>query len=206
VGDFITDTEGTMAETSVVLTPGAEQLIAAAVGKQQEGKQECLSLHHWLLALLDRHGPMVEGLVAGLVGRDYQKHLLNEVREGRLGRPLAVGSVVQEAGKRAVGRGRDKVVERDIAAVLLASAGFMVHLESGHSWRAPFEQVCLFSPRVWRNESRTAPFEQRPFPRKLLQSWRTLELAGPKTEVIRWAARPWVTSSTHSVRRSVCSI
>ena len=50
-----------------VLTPGAKRLVEAASQKQQQSGHAELGVAHWMLALLERHGPMAESLAQGLV-------------------------------------------------------------------------------------------------------------------------------------------
>jgi len=47
------------------LTPGAQLLVQSAQAKFEAGKHPHLGVHHWLLALVERHSAMAEDLTAG---------------------------------------------------------------------------------------------------------------------------------------------
>lgn len=106
------------------LTPGAKRLIETAAQKQQQAGHGELCVNHWILALLERHGPMAESLAQGLAAASLQNTIQNQLREAVTGQPLDRHSVISQATERAVSRGRPQASERDIAAVILAADGY----------------------------------------------------------------------------------
>jgi ATP-dependent Clp protease ATP-binding subunit ClpC len=109
-----------------VLTPGAQKLVEAAAEKQRETSQEKRGRHHWLLALLERHGPMAADLVPGLNVAALTQQVRDRLGQGDGGPALDEESVVSQARARAQGRGKERASERDLAAVILAAAGYTV--------------------------------------------------------------------------------
>lgn len=111
-------------------TPGAQQLVEAAIKKQQQAKHNLLGVHHWLLALVERHGPMAEAMAQGLEASSLQQYLYEQLQQGNAGVPLVQEDVVSQAMQRAKARGRSQAAERDLAAVILAAAGYTLVEES----------------------------------------------------------------------------
>lgn len=108
------------------LTPGAQQLVEAAIAKQQQAKRKPLGVHQWLLALLERHAKMAEAMVQGLEPSSLRRHLHEQLQQGNAGAPLAQESVVRQAIERAKARGKTQATERDLAVVILTAAGYSV--------------------------------------------------------------------------------
>ncbi len=128
---------GRMAEDTQepkVLTVGAQKLVEAADRLRVEAKQEQLTLHHWLLALLERHGPMAEALVHDLKAADLRRQFHERVLKGEQGPPLGADEVVNQAREHAHARGKELANEHDLAAVLLSAAGYQV---SAPVWAGP---------------------------------------------------------------------
>ncbi len=105
------------------LTPGAQLLVQNAVSARQPGHQH-LGVHHWLLALVERHGPMAEAMTAGLNATALRTYLHQKIQTGDLGAPLSDGDVIRQAIEHATKRGMANAAERDLAAVILAAAGY----------------------------------------------------------------------------------
>lgn len=80
-------------------------------------------VNHWLVALLHRYGPMTESLCPGLEARPLARETEEEIRAGRTGAPMTREQLVAAAARHARSRGKDRVGERDLAAVILAAAG-----------------------------------------------------------------------------------
>jgi ATP-dependent Clp protease ATP-binding subunit ClpC len=97
---------------------------------QQERQHEVLSLNHWLLALMERHGPMSESMTQGLQAVTLQAYLGEQLKQGTAGDPLDQEAVLKQAVARAVARGSNQTTERDIAAVILQSAGYPLSAEA----------------------------------------------------------------------------
>lgn len=111
-------------ELAKSLTPGAQRLVEAAGAEQQAAQHAQLGLHHWLLALLARHGPMAEALASGLNAASLQARLREQVTHGEGGTVLAPPDAVERAVERARARGKQQATERDLAAVLLSADGY----------------------------------------------------------------------------------
>jgi ATP-dependent Clp protease ATP-binding subunit ClpC len=107
-----------------VLTAGAQKLVAAAAEKQREAGHEQQGLHHWLLALLERHGPMAADLVQGLDPAAVTRQMRDRLSQGDGGSPLDAENVMRQALERARSRGKERAAERDLAAVILTAAGY----------------------------------------------------------------------------------
>lgn len=115
------------------LTAGARELVKMALRVQGEAKHKTLGVHHWLLALVERHGPMAEAMARGLEASSLQRYLHEQLRQGHVGEPLAQESLVSQAVKRAEARGKQQATERDVAAVILTSAGYVLSAEPASS-------------------------------------------------------------------------
>jgi ATP-dependent Clp protease ATP-binding subunit ClpC len=111
-------------DTPKVLSPGAQRLIETALEKQTAAKQEQTGVYHWLLALLERHGPMAEAMASGLKASEVAARLREQLAAGNIGAPLERAEVEKLAAERAAARGKDQASERDIAAVVLAADGY----------------------------------------------------------------------------------
>ncbi len=103
----------------VEFTAGAEKLASIAAELQRSGGHAELGSNHWLLALLERHGPMVESLVPGIDPGAQAGQVRALLEAGDIGTPLArealVTSLTVEPGK--------KASERVLARAILAAAG-----------------------------------------------------------------------------------
>ncbi|UFP95164.1 AAA family ATPase [Gloeobacter morelensis] len=106
------------------LLPGARRLVELAQQKQQHGGRQHLHSAHWLLALLERHGAMVESMVDGLDATALAGQWQNQLAQGETGTPLACTEVLELARANAEARGQNRISERDIAAVILARCGY----------------------------------------------------------------------------------
>ena len=85
------------------LTPGAKRLVETARAKA--GTQAC-GVNHWLLALVERHGPMAETLTSGLNAGLLAGGLREKLAGGQTGDALAEDAVTAQAVARAQGRGK----------------------------------------------------------------------------------------------------
>ncbi len=106
------------------LVPGAQQLVDAAheIQRQQKTEQPCVN--HWLLALVDRFGPMAESLTTGLDQTAIKRYLRDQLRQGIQGMPLSDNDVLAKALARAAMRGKQQIMERDLAAAILQAANY----------------------------------------------------------------------------------
>jgi ATP-dependent Clp protease ATP-binding subunit ClpC len=106
------------------LTPGAQLLVQSGQAKLEAGKHPHLGVHHWLLALLERHAAMAEDLTAGLNTAALRGYLAQKLQTGEAGSPLTVEDLLAQAAAKAANRGKGQAAERDLAAVILAAAGY----------------------------------------------------------------------------------
>jgi len=105
------------------LTFGAQQLVRDVLEKYQPGQPQP-GIHYWMLALLERFGPMAESMVPGLVPADLIRSYKEKVGKGEAGAPLDPSTLVREAVERAQKRGKTQGTERDTAAIILIKAGY----------------------------------------------------------------------------------
>ena len=70
------------------LTTGARRLLDAAVAKRDGAKHSYLGINHWLLALYERHGPMVDSLLGGTDIEGMKQTLSAKLEHGELGPAL----------------------------------------------------------------------------------------------------------------------
>jgi ATP-dependent Clp protease ATP-binding subunit ClpC len=110
--------------------PGARRLIEAALLAEPGGSGQA-GLHHWLITLCERHGPMAESVARGLDHRAVLTKLRQQVREGQRGEPLAGAAVAARASELALARGNEGPAERDVAAAILALAGYELQPPGG---------------------------------------------------------------------------
>ncbi len=112
------------------LTPGAEQLIRMALENQQAHHHAQTGLHHWLWALVERHGAMAEAMAQGLDSSALRDYLRQQLRQGNIGKPIDQETLMRKALERAQARGKTRCAERDIAAVILTEAGYTIKEET----------------------------------------------------------------------------
>jgi ATP-dependent Clp protease ATP-binding subunit ClpC len=120
-------TEGSGLEISL----GAKRLIESAQQKMHEGKHSFLGLHHWLLAMLEKHAPMAESMVRNIDIENTRKLLLARISQGDFGTALEESAVIQKSSERAKQRGKAQVSERDIVFILLQLAGYTIQDADG---------------------------------------------------------------------------
>ncbi len=144
------------------LTPGAQLLVQSAQGKFEAGKHPHLGVHHWLLALVERHSAMAEDLTAGLNATALRVYLGHELQQGEVGAPLSLEDVQSQATARATKRGKAQASERDLASAILVAAKYNL-VESPVSAAA---SRTASSPTVAQNVPATAyrPRSARPIP------------------------------------------
>ncbi|MBW4698544.1 MAG: AAA family ATPase [Aphanocapsa lilacina HA4352-LM1] len=106
------------------LLPGAKRLVELAQQKQQLSGQPHLQGAHWLLALLERHGAMVETMVGGLDAASLAGQWQSRLAPGATETPLESTEVLELARANAEARGQNRISERDMAAVILARCGY----------------------------------------------------------------------------------
>ena len=111
------------------LTPGARQLLTHAV--EARALQRPIALGDWLVALLQRNGPLVAAMAPGLDPDALLAEWRSRVASGDAGPPLDEPALVARATDHAAARDRRLASEVDLAAVLLA--------ESGHGVPPPAE-------------------------------------------------------------------
>jgi len=121
--DIQSQTPGPHTAGQEAVTPGARQLADTA---QAKAGRAATGVNHWLLALIERHGPMAEAMVEGLSPALLADGLREKLARGEGGEPQAEATVVSQALARAQGRGKPQATERDLAAVILAAAGYDV--------------------------------------------------------------------------------
>lgn len=142
----------------VSLTPGAQTLVELAVEKQKQGNHEHLGVHHWLLALLERHGRMAEAMAHGLVAATLRRQVSRQLGNGDCGELLDKETVIEKALERARQRGKERASERDLAAVILEAAGFSLLDQS-----TPAMPVSAHHASAGKGD-RSRPRPKRPIP------------------------------------------
>lgn len=107
------------------LGPGIARLIEEATDSRRK-THPYLGLHHWLVALLDRHPGLVKRMApdldCGSLSREFERKMSEEED---FGEELESGEVIELADRRARDREAERVWESDVAAVILAAAGLM---------------------------------------------------------------------------------
>jgi ATP-dependent Clp protease ATP-binding subunit ClpC len=116
------------------LTTGARRLVEAAVAKRDAAKHSYLGINHWLLALYERHGPMVDALLGGTDIDGMKQSLAVHLERGELGPALDETVAAAKAGEVAQQRGKLQAAERDLATAVLQAAGYAITptVEFGH--------------------------------------------------------------------------
>jgi len=131
------------------LMPGARLFWAEAAQVPSRFGHEETGLYHFLLALLERYGPMAESLASGLRAADYYRQLQRSLQSGDIGKRVEPKALVEEAIQRAAEAGKPRASERDLAAVLLQRAGWTLVGE-------PVKPVSVH-PQVAVAEEKTLP-------------------------------------------------
>lgn len=108
------------------LTTGSQRLVAAVEEKQKSTGQAVPGINLWLLAVVERHAPMIQSLTTAFDLEKALASLPEDLKNNRFGPALAVEEVVQRAAERAGGRGKSQASEIDVVAVVLLAAGFAV--------------------------------------------------------------------------------
>ncbi|MBK8245837.1 MAG: ATP-dependent Clp protease ATP-binding subunit [Gemmatimonadetes bacterium] len=103
----------------------------AFVEKLAAGHGGTPGLNVWLVALLERYGPMAESLVRALSAAEATVALRASVARGETGLPLPASELVNRASEHAAAQGKALGTERDLLAVVLESAGYEVIRPSG---------------------------------------------------------------------------
>lgn len=116
-------------ENPLPLTPGAEVLAAKALAIQALYHHETLCLHHWLCALLERHGPMAADLVKGFDHPAELDTLRGRLQANEPGAPLAQATLFELASQKAQAESKPRASERDLAAAILETAGYELAAE-----------------------------------------------------------------------------
>jgi ATP-dependent Clp protease ATP-binding subunit ClpC len=106
------------------LTAGARQLLSQATEAHSPGRPWVLG--DWLLAMLQRNGPLAESMVPDLRSAAVLAELRSGSSAGAPGAPLDEATLIARAIEHAAARERPHASEVDIAAVLLALAGHTV--------------------------------------------------------------------------------
>ena len=114
--------------SSFPLSPGALLLVDAALRHQMDAP--ILGVNHWLLALMERHGPMAESLTVSIEAKTLQAYFQKQLADNKVGEPLDSQTVSARAAARASARGKEVASERDLAAVILEAGGYSVMIES----------------------------------------------------------------------------
>ena len=109
---------------SIDLTTGAKRIVKAALAKRDENKHSYLGINHWLLAVLERPGPMVSALLGGVDAVELEQSVAKKLSQGELGLALDETVAAQLAGEAASQRGKLQAAERDLVAVILTAAGY----------------------------------------------------------------------------------
>jgi ATP-dependent Clp protease ATP-binding subunit ClpC len=102
---------------------GADQLKAAALARQQTTGQETLCLNHWLLTLIEQGRALGAALPEADKGA-LASRIKDEVFRGEMGPPLEPETVFAQARVRAAQLGHAVVTTEDVAAAILANAGY----------------------------------------------------------------------------------
>jgi hypothetical protein len=109
------------------LTPGARLLCQRIMETREEYVHEQLGLHHAFLALLVRHGAMVETLAPDLDVKGQKQRLWRLLGRGDLGDKLDLEALGLEALRVAQAAGKGQASERDVAVAVLRMANLTVH-------------------------------------------------------------------------------
>ena len=109
------------------LSPGAEKLIQTAFSSSGAPAEKPPGVNHWLLAILERHGPMAETLAAHLEASTALAYVRAQLAEGKVGDPTERASIVEQAVQKAKARGKERATERDVATVILGLAGYSLN-------------------------------------------------------------------------------
>jgi ATP-dependent Clp protease ATP-binding subunit ClpC len=106
------------------LTSGAYRLAQAALERQALLGHAQLGVNHWLLALMERYGPLAASMAVGLESAALVSYLRGELAQGQPGEPLSREEVIAQTAAHAAARGHQTPDERDMAAVILVAAGY----------------------------------------------------------------------------------
>src|SRR5262245_43561941 len=122
-------TQQTMSEelyNDSTLTPGAAMLVQSALAHQRTRRHAELGSNHWLLALIERHAPMVQSLVPEIDPAQLGRTLDQRLEQEDIGHSAPADDIVTRAAGRAAARGKTQTYERDLAAIVLSTAGYPI--------------------------------------------------------------------------------
>ena len=155
-----------------MLSPGARRLVEAALSLQKE--VALIGTNHWLLALLERHGPMAEDLSPGIEAKALRDYLQNQLEEGKLGAGLGSQEVSDRAMAHARARGKETATERDLAVIILEAGGYRTNSGTGSEPSSealqqgaaaiPSEASRAINTEVGASEAQWKPRATRPTP------------------------------------------
>jgi hypothetical protein len=110
------------------LSPGARVLLEEA-DDAKRGTHPYLGLHHWVIALLDKHPGMVERIRKGIDCFAVAKEVRRRIREEEdFGEPMPEEAVVERANAVALARDAEQIWERDVATVILEACAGSIDL------------------------------------------------------------------------------
>lgn len=89
-----------------------------------EGFQGKMGINHWLLGLIELFGAMAEMMAEDLDPSALRTHLERELSQGNPGSLMDMDEVVHKAGDISSQLGEKEISERDLAAVILKTAGY----------------------------------------------------------------------------------
>jgi ATP-dependent Clp protease ATP-binding subunit ClpC len=111
------------------LTTSAQIIFELAQKILLEYPTSGLHCHHWYLAILERNGMMVEGMVAGLSADAEKQQTLKKMKDGDFGKPLSEKELIQRAYDHAKKRGKLQAVERDLITIVISEMGLTLNEE-----------------------------------------------------------------------------
>jgi ATP-dependent Clp protease ATP-binding subunit ClpC len=106
------------------LTTGAQRIVQDAQRRKEEAKHTQLGINHWVLALLERFGPMCESILPGFDSINTLKQTRETVASGEAGPEFTLEEAISLAEKEAQQRGKTQATERDLSLVILQRAGY----------------------------------------------------------------------------------
>ncbi len=123
-------------EINQLLSTGAQRIVELAREKKAMHNHSYLGANHWMLALLERHGPMLQSMYNEIDVEKEKDVCETRLKNNELGINLKEEKVASEAAKLAKARSKLQGVERDVALVVLSYAGYVtsdVRSNSSHS-------------------------------------------------------------------------
>ena len=106
------------------ISPSVKAILTKVKEIQNQFKHDEIGTNHWLLALMERHGALLESMATDFKLEEVTLQVKKDLGEGMIGEKTSEEAILTNANNRARRLGKRLPNERDISAVVLALSGY----------------------------------------------------------------------------------